>query len=108
LCNNSAELSLDRSACDKFTVVAAALQTQSITSEMQSVYDAIAACDTSESAPVVLFVSKMVPVKRGDIVDANGMCLLRTQYPSLEMNPFKFAIVMCTSANYNCTLSKAC
>eukprot|EP00953_Heterococcus_sp_UTEX-ZZ885_P037920 19465-Heterococcus_DN1.PRE.1 len=40
--------------------------------DVKSVYDAIAACDTSESAPVVLFVSKMVPVKRGDIVDANG------------------------------------
>jgi hypothetical protein len=53
---------------------------QSITSEMQSVYDAIAACDTSESAPVVLFVSKMVPVKRGDIVDANGTYVLAFEY----------------------------
>jgi hypothetical protein len=54
------------------SLIIAADTTQSITSEMQSVYDAIAACDTSEAAPVVLFISKMVPVKRGDIVDANG------------------------------------
>lgn len=39
---------------------------------MDRVHRAVASCDTSPSAPVVIFVSKMIPVKKRDIVNANG------------------------------------
>jgi len=39
---------------------------------MDGVRRAVAACDASPSAPVVIFVSKMIPVKKRDITDTNG------------------------------------
>lgn len=33
---------------------------------------AIASCDSSPSAPVVIFISKMIPVKKRDITDVDG------------------------------------
>lgn len=33
---------------------------------------AVVACDASPSAPVVIFVSKMIPVKKRDITDTHG------------------------------------
>ena len=39
---------------------------------MNRVHRAVATCDASPSAPVVVFVSKMIPVKRRDIVGADG------------------------------------
>ena len=39
---------------------------------MDRVRRAVAACDASPSAPVVIFVSKMIPVKKRDITDADG------------------------------------
>ncbi|CAB1115634.1 unnamed protein product [Ectocarpus sp. CCAP 1310/34] len=43
-----------------------------IMAEMDRVRRAVAACDASPSAPVVIFVSKMIPVKKRDITDADG------------------------------------
>lgn len=39
---------------------------------MDRVHRAVAACDASPSAPVVIFVSKMIPVKKRDITDTDG------------------------------------
>lgn len=39
---------------------------------MERVRRAVAACDASPSAPVVIFVSKMIPVKKRDITDTDG------------------------------------
>lgn len=39
---------------------------------MDRVHRAVATCDASMSAPVVIFVSKMIPVKKRDITDVNG------------------------------------
>lgn len=39
---------------------------------MGRVQRAVAACDASPSAPVVIFVSKMIPVKNRDITDTDG------------------------------------
>lgn len=39
---------------------------------MDRVRRAVAACDSCPSAPVVIFVSKMIPVKKRDITDTDG------------------------------------
>lgn len=39
---------------------------------MERVRRSVAACDASDAAPVVIFVSKMIPVKRRDLTDASG------------------------------------
>lgn len=39
---------------------------------MERVRQAVESCDSSSSAPVVIFVSKMIPVKKRDITDADG------------------------------------
>ncbi|CAM9562452.1 unnamed protein product [Chrysoparadoxa australica] len=40
--------------------------------EWIKVRDALATCDSSPAAPVVVFVSKMVPVKRGELLTTEG------------------------------------
>lgn len=40
--------------------------------EIERVRQAVASCDSSPSAPVVIFVSKMIPVKKRDITDSDG------------------------------------
>lgn len=39
---------------------------------MERVRLAVATCDSSPTAPVVIFVSKMVPVKRRDLTNTDG------------------------------------
>lgn len=51
---------------------------------MERVRRAVAACDASPSAPVVIFVSKMIPVKKRDITDTDGKLWRPPAGPSEE------------------------
>eukprot|EP00752_Nemacystus_decipiens_P007824 g6989.t1 len=55
-----------------------------IRAEMDRVRRAVAACDASPSAPVVIFVSKMIPVKKRDITDTDGKLWRPPAGPSEE------------------------
>lgn len=57
---------------DDTSAVANTLSPMRVRAEMDRVRRAVAACDASPSAPVVIFVSKMIPVKKRDITDADG------------------------------------
>ncbi|CAM9908533.1 unnamed protein product, partial [Phaeothamnion confervicola] len=52
--------------------IADAAAVQDNAEAMASVQEAVASCDTSPEAPVVVFVSKMVAVKRSELLDRNG------------------------------------